>query len=50
MTVILMMMMMMKMMMVVVVLVAVAENVKMDINNPWIKLLLLKNLTYSNFK
>jgi hypothetical protein len=28
--------------MMMVVLVAVAENVKMDINNPWIKLLLLK--------
>jgi len=32
--------------MMVVVLVAMAENVKMGINNPWIKLLHLKNLAY----
>jgi hypothetical protein len=32
--------------MMVVVLVAMAENVKMDMNNPWINLLLLKNLPY----
>jgi len=30
----------------VVVLVAMAENLRMDMNNPWIKLLLLKNLAY----
>ena len=35
--------------MIVVVLVVKAENVKMDMNNPWIKLLHLKNQSINQF-